>query len=434
MVAFAATKTATVAVPDVVELHDIMAAFHISVLAYNSRLRPRLKYQCRTRLPNGKVKRSFHETKGQAEAARSAKLTEIENVGIDALNIDTRTRLEVISALGKLKPFEVTLSQAVDFFVDHHSANCTVEEACDLYLAGRKSKHWSALHRRNLRSIITRFVAAFGPRSLSTVKPEEIEKWLDALGVAPVSVNSYRGLLFAVCAFAKKRKLVKINPFEDIEPLKVVRDKIGILTPHQMHVLLLVAAEKDPEVLAAVALGAFAGIRPDEVGRLSWGDIDLDHGQIDCGSAITKTARHRYVKIEPVLAAWLKPAMCLFSTSNEASKRHIQTANFRRRFRRVRWLAGFKTPGVLVLKPKPSGQESATPEELAAFTANHVRWPQDCLRHSFASYHLAHFKDAQGLSLQMGHETTKLIFSTYRERVKASDAVAWWNLLPEVKP
>jgi integrase/recombinase XerD len=30
-------------------------------------------------------------------------------------------------------------------------------------------------------------------------------------------------------------------------------------------------------------------------------------------------------------------------------------------------------------------------------------WPDNALRHSFASYHLAHFKDAAALALEMGH-------------------------------
>jgi hypothetical protein len=59
-----------------------------------------------------------------------------------------------------------------------------------------------------------------------------------------------------------------------------------------------------------------------------------------------------------------------------------------------------------------------------------VEWPHDCLRHSYASYHYARFGDAMTLSAQMGHETTKLLFSTYRDRVKESDAAAWWQMMP----
>ena len=61
-------------------------------------------------------------------------------------------------------------------------------------------------------------------------------------------------------------------------------------------------------------------------------------------------------------------------------------------------------------------------------------WPHDAFRHSYASYHLAVFEDAAALALQMGHRTTKMIFSNYRARVKKTDGQLWWGMLPEVTP
>jgi integrase len=34
---------------------------------------------------------------------------------------------------------------------------------------------------------------------------------------------------------------------------------------------------------------------------------------------------------------------------------------------------------------------------------NLAKWPLNGFRHSYASYHLAHFKDAARLALEMGH-------------------------------
>jgi integrase len=55
------------------------------------------------------------------------------------------------------------------------------------------------------------------------------------------------------------------------------------------------------------------------------------------------------------------------------------------------------------------------------------------LRHSYASYHIAKYQDAAGLALQLGHTTTKLIFSSYRLRVKQSEADVWWALMPQFR-
>lgn len=59
-------------------------------------------------------------------------------------------------------------------------------------------------------------------------------------------------------------------------------------------------------------------------------------------------------------------------------------------------------------------------------------WPMDVLRHSFASYHLRHHGNDLNLTAQeLGHTTTKMLFQHYREAVKPNAARAWWALLPE---
>jgi len=62
-------------------------------------------------------------------------------------------------------------------------------------------------------------------------------------------------------------------------------------------------------------------------------------------------------------------------------------------------------------------------------------WPNNALRHSFASYHLAHFKKAgvAELSLEMGHTNADLVFQHYRELVKPKDAKRYWNIVPAGK-
>lgn len=57
-------------------------------------------------------------------------------------------------------------------------------------------------------------------------------------------------------------------------------------------------------------------------------------------------------------------------------------------------------------------------------------WPNNALRHSFGSYHLAQFKDAAALALQMGNSPS-MIFKHYRELVKPKDAERYWGIGPE---
>ena len=56
------------------------------------------------------------------------------------------------------------------------------------------------------------------------------------------------------------------------------------------------------------------------------------------------------------------------------------------------------------------------------------KWPQDGLRHSYASYHLAKHQNAPQTSLQMGHTSPHMLFNHYRNLVLAGDADRYWAL------
>ena len=62
-------------------------------------------------------------------------------------------------------------------------------------------------------------------------------------------------------------------------------------------------------------------------------------------------------------------------------------------------------------------------------------WPNNALRHGFASYYLAHFKKAGAaeLALELGHTNTNLVFQHYRELVKPKDGKRYWSIVPETK-
>jgi integrase len=162
-----------------------------------------------------------------------------------------------------------------------------------------------------------------------------------------------------------------------------------VLTPKQTRRLLESAT---PEILPYFAIAAFAGLRSAELGRLDWGEIHLDRGYIEVSAAKSKTASRRLVTILPNLKAWLAP--------------HAR-----------------KHGSILPLNPRVK-------IEAARKRAGMKRWPQNGLRHSFASYHLAKFQDAPALALQMGHTTTGMLFTHYREVVSPQDAKQYWEVTP----
>lgn len=378
----------------------------LPVRPYRSATRPHLKWVLNVWLPSGKRQRLFFETKAEADREAQTKSTEAYNLGARALQISPRLRLEAMDAEEKLKPYGVTISEVVAEYVKRQQIRTiALADLAEAFIESRIKNGISDRHRVSLRCLFKRFVAAFPGERVADITPEGIESWLDALNVSPITVNSYRTLLHSLFAYGVKKRVCPENPIRFIDRRAVRSDKVGILTPEQLQKLLAVCKG---DVQATVAIGAFAGIRPEEISRLTWEEIDLAGGLIDIPSSKSKTARQRYVTILPVLASWLRPLQ---------SSGKIQQSNFRRRFDEAKKAAGFRG------RVEPSGDASGL-----------VEWPQDALRHSFASYHIALYENADRLALQLGHESTSLIFSNYRHRVKKSDAERYFDLGRKTNP
>ena len=129
---------------------------------------------------------------------------------------------------------------------------------------------------------------------------------------------------------------------------------------------------------------------------MDWSDIDLDAREIDVKAFhATKAKRRRIVTVSDNLHAWL--------------------------------VGVHKAAGAVVVRDL----ENALPKMAKA--AKIEPWPQNCLRHSFASYHLAHHENAASTAFQMGHRDSNLVYSTYARAVRRSDAAKWWKILPGEK-
>src|SRR5205085_1948612 len=128
--------------------------------------------------------------------------------------------------------------------------------------------------------------------------------------------------------------------------------------------------------------------------RLDWSNVDLEHKVIDVGENVAKTRQQRNVEMGDLLMAWLSP-------------HRLKTGAVVPR--------GFRNRRNKLLR-------------LAAVT----KWTHNGLRHSFGSYHCAHFQKPDFTAYQMGHNTTDTLFKYYRNyRINKQEAEAYWKLSPE---
>jgi integrase len=237
-----------------------------------------------------------------------------------------------------------------------------------------------------------RFAETFGDQPIRTITTSEVEAWLQGFKLSPRTINNFRDKASALFSYAEKRGYIGKNPVSVIDKIKLVDAPPEIFTPEQLKKVL----EACPEgLLPCIAIGAFAGLRTAELLRLEWKDIDLKRGHIIVPASKSKTAKRRLIPIAPNLGEWLLPY------SQKTGKLFIRSD---RRYHQ----------NVELLKE---------PAEL-------VKWPQNGLRHSYASYHLAKHQNAPQLALTMGHTTPRMIFDNYREVVTPAEAERFWQIRP----
>jgi integrase len=145
------------------------------------------------------------------------------------------------------------------------------------------------------------------------------------------------------------------------------------------------------ELMAYVAMGLFAGIRPEETQRLTWEHVNLETAEITIPHTISKTKKTRLFKIEPNLLAWLK-------AHKSTGQPLIPSENF------LNKLVAFK-------------------KSLS------FKWIADGLRHTFATFEYARSKNLETLRYIMGN-SPGVIERFYRSAISEATVNQYWGIVP----
>jgi len=266
----------------------------------------------------------------------------------------------------------------------------TVPELVAELLAARSQDGASKPYRAQLKTVLTRFAAAF-PGEILAVTSADIDGWLRGLDVSASSRNGMLICVKVLFSFARSQNCLPAEQRtapEQLTKVKIKRDDVTVFTPAQMAKILHAAP---PHLVPILAIGAFSGIRMAELNRLDWSAVDLDRGFIELRAGQAKTASRRIIPITDNLRAWIEPL--------ERTGKVVRHAGLHR-------------------------------EVTALARALKLTWPRNILRHSFISYRIAAVKSADQVALEAGNSPA-IIFKHYRELATSEQATEWFAILPK---
>ena len=265
-------------------------------------------------------------------------------------------------------------------------------EAQKLFLAAKRAKGLRPESLKSYRSTYNQFGAKFDNDNLDGITAEQVANWLDGQHYSGVRFNRALADLGTLRNWAESKgySVGRHDPFAGNERRLLDQADVSILTVEQAADYLAEAVEV-PECGPVTVLVLLCGLRVSEALQTRPQDIDLDDGIVTVRGQASKLRARRICTLQPIATHWLNLAL--------------------------------EKGGVLPLSQ--SVYDKARRAKLPAIPAN-------SLRHSFCSYHLAHFKNI-GLTAEEAGNSPEMIAKHYKELVRPKSAAKFWGIeLPEV--
>ncbi len=364
--------------------------------------------------------RLLRQFKSREEAESYAELMVVQrkNNGLSAFNLSEDQRADArraVELLGAAK-VEMTLTGVAQFYLKHArpaAGDITVDDSIEKYLDAKERKKLRPRSLSDLDHRLKVFGRAFGQRLVKDVRGDEIEKWLfEDKTRSNQTRRNFRTVLNGFFKFAVTHKYLAENPISAVTNPVVDTAEPEVLTVAQVSALLHAALyEAKLELLPYVALGAYCGVRSDELAKLDWQAVDLVSGHVTISPKIAKKRRIRVIEIPEACRAWL-------AAGGVRDEGPIRPIGFDRRWDKLLAAAdrfALNDKGKRIVAPKPHGL---------------VPWPANALRHSAASYHFAQGADAAKTCAMLGQKDDKVLFDHYRSLIQPADAVKFYALRP----
>ena len=377
------------------------------------------------KLVGGGTSRKKFKDKADAERYAFDCWTAAKRYGQSFFELTDAQRQEATLAFAKLSDAGLSLTEAVAYAITNlrpAGKGKTVAEVAEEVVASKKVRYERGDLRersyRDFRHRVNRFGENFSSKMIHDVSTKAVKDWVFGLGHNSTRTNKNDlSALGEVFKYARQQRYISENPIDFLSDVdrRLLCGSSGeakepdILTIEQAEKLLTTArSHPELEMLPAVILGLFCGLRTEEIKRLDWKAVHLsdDTPVVTIGAAIAKKRRIRHVDIPINAKQWL--SLVAKDSGPVAPNGHFN--QFQKQFQKLLKLAGW---GKVVAGKWKSN------------------WGRNAMRHSFGTYHFAKTGDAMETSRLLGHTANDtVLFANYRALASKDQGKAFFSIKP----
>ncbi len=168
---------------------------------------------------------------------------------------------------------------------------------------------YSKAHKRSHRSDVTyvsKFLPWLGERGVSTIQPQELDRWLSANCHTSATFNRYRASLSLIFKLAERNGKISSNPARKVKQRREDNARLRFITAEEEASLRKYLEDRWPHHWCAVELALHSGMRMGEQFNLKWQDVDFDRRMITLQT--TKNGRPRYIPLNDLAVSALRSA------------------------------------------------------------------------------------------------------------------------------
>jgi integrase len=270
-----------------------------------------------------------------------------------------------------------------------------------------KSQTTGYHHVLGLRSRLKhQFGREFGERRLSSLKSDELQRWINSRPGSNRTRRNYHGALVTLFEFARDNGHLPKGLPTEIHLVKKPRAEVSpikIFSPEELKKLIKAALQIKSRALVPLLIQSLAGVRHEELqkidkkkDRLRWSDVWLNQPvpEIHIRPEVSKVNKERFIPLHPVLISWLRP---LWKSGDDAVY----------------------------------GMNSLSQDYRRICKQADMAWKRNGLRKSFNTYDVALTGSIDKTAQSAGNSAT-IIRRYYRKEISQVGklAVAWFSLSP----